>query len=55
LAALGSNAKSCTTVTSEGVMWQTIIHTIFIVSAIGIAWTDKLMTGASAKREVAAH
>ena len=24
-------------------MWQTIIHTIFILSAIGIAYTDKLM------------
>ena len=29
--------------TEAGVMWQTIIHTIFILSAIGIAWTDKLM------------
>ena len=35
--------KGCTTVTSVGVMWQTIIHTIFILSAIGIAATDKLM------------
>ena len=26
-------------------MWQTIIHTIFILSALGIAWTDKVMTG----------
>jgi uncharacterized membrane protein YqhA len=25
-------------------MWQTIIHMAFIVSAIGIAWTDKLMS-----------
>jgi len=33
----------CNTVTSVGVMWQTIIHTIFILSAIGIAWTDRLM------------
>jgi uncharacterized protein (TIGR00645 family) len=55
LAAVGSNAKACTTVTSQGVMWQTIIHTIFILSAIGIAWTDKLMTGVAAKRELAAH
>src|SRR5215203_3249071 len=28
--------KACTTVTSTGVMWQTIIHTIFILSAMGI-------------------
>lgn len=33
----------CTTVTETGVMWQTIIHMAFIVSAIGIAWTDRLM------------
>ena len=28
--------------TSEGVMWQTIIHSIFILSAIGIAYVDKM-------------
>ena len=43
----GSVTESCTTVTPIGVMWQTIIHTIFIVSAIGIAWTDKLMSHAA--------
>ena len=31
--------------TEAGVMWQTIIHCVFILSAIGIAWTDKLMHG----------
>lgn len=36
---LGS-AKAVTT--SEAVMWQTIIHTIFILSAIGIAYVDRL-------------
>ena len=30
-------------VTAEGVMWQTIIHAVFILSAIAIAWTDRLM------------
>jgi uncharacterized membrane protein YqhA len=30
-------------VTAEGVMWQTIIHSVFILSALGIAWTDRLM------------
>jgi uncharacterized protein (TIGR00645 family) len=39
----GSNAKGCTTVTATGVMWQTIIHSVFILSALGIAWTDRLM------------
>ena len=38
-------AKSCTTLTTAGVMWQTIIHCVFIASAIGIAWTDRLMAG----------
>ena len=52
----GIAAPACTRTTAAGVMWQTIIHGAFILSAIGIAWTDKLMTGASAKREhVAAH
>jgi len=34
----------CTTVTATGVMWQTIIHSVFILSALGIAWADRLMT-----------
>jgi uncharacterized protein (TIGR00645 family) len=29
-------------ITEAGVMWQTIIHVTFILSAIGIAWVDKL-------------
>jgi len=28
--------------TEAGVMWQTIIHVVFILSAIGIAWVDRL-------------
>jgi len=39
-------ALKCATFTPVGVMWQTIIHLVFIVSAIGIAWTDRLMQGA---------
>jgi uncharacterized protein (TIGR00645 family) len=35
--------KACTTVTPTGVMWQTIIHALFIASAIGIAMTDRVM------------
>ncbi len=31
-------------VTWDGVLWQTIIHISFIVSAIGIAYVDRLMT-----------
>jgi uncharacterized protein (TIGR00645 family) len=28
--------------TEAGIMWQTIIHTVFILSAIGIAYVDKI-------------
>ena len=40
--------------TQAGVMWQTIIHCVFILSAIGIAWTDSLMSQA-AKANKPAH
>ena len=43
-----------TTLTMDGVMWQTIIHMVFILSAIGIAWTDSLMSQA-AKANKSAH
>ncbi|MFO1188106.1 MAG: TIGR00645 family protein [Alphaproteobacteria bacterium] len=29
-------------VTSDGVLWQTIIHSVFILSAMGIAYVDRL-------------
>ena len=31
--------------TEQGIMWQTIIHTIFIISALGIAVVDRLSSG----------
>ena len=40
---------ACTKFTSTGVMWQTIIHCVFILSAVGIAWTDKLMSHGHSK------
>ncbi|NCT89254.1 TIGR00645 family protein [Stenotrophomonas acidaminiphila] len=49
----GSEAATgvaCTKFTSTGVMWQTIIHCVFILSAIGIAWTDKLMSNGHSKQ-----
>ena len=55
--ALG-NKKTCTTLTGAGVMWQTIIHCVFIASAVGIAWTDRLMSngsGSHRERPGAAH
>lgn len=30
-------------VNNDGVMWQVIIHVVFVFSAIALAWTDKLM------------
>ena len=53
--AAGYAGVTCNKVTGTGVMWQTVIHTIFILSALGIAWTDKVMTGSSSKREHVAH
>jgi len=47
--------KACTTVSADGVMFQAIIHGLFIVSAIGIAYTDKLMTGTTTRREKETH
>lgn len=37
-----SKLKTCGTVTASGVLWKTILHTLFIQPAIPIAWTDKL-------------
>ena len=42
-ASLQAAGAPCTSTTATGVMWQTIIHCVFILSAIGIAWTDRLM------------
>ena len=39
----GSLGLESSRYTATGVMWQTIIHMVFILSAIGIAWTDHLM------------
>ncbi|MBK8188337.1 MAG: TIGR00645 family protein [Cellvibrio sp.] len=44
----GKSKPLCPKITADGVMWQTIIHMSFIVSAIGIAYTDLLVQRASA-------
>ncbi|MFK3648086.1 TIGR00645 family protein [Lysobacter enzymogenes] len=41
-------AMRCSELTQQGVMWQSLIHFLFIVSAVGIAWTDKLMSSGKA-------
>ncbi len=50
-AAANLGAQRCSALTTDGVLWQTLIHAVFILSAIGIAWTDRLMLhpGKSAK------
>jgi uncharacterized protein (TIGR00645 family) len=39
----------CTKFTESGVMWQTIIHLTFIISAVGIAYTDRIMNALMAQ------
>ncbi|OZI63436.1 TIGR00645 family protein [Bordetella genomosp. 11] len=41
--------------TESGVMWQTIIHCVFILSAIGIAYVDRLLAPPSPTKGHAAH
>src|SRR5262249_20855534 len=38
----GGLTSGKTAYTETGVMWQTIIHTVFILSAIGIAYVDRI-------------
>jgi uncharacterized protein (TIGR00645 family) len=38
-----------TTYTETGIILQTIIHTVFILSAIGIAWVDKMTLATNGK------
>ena len=42
--------------TNDGVMWQVIIHAIFVLSAIALAWTDKIMmAGVEAVKSAEKH
>lgn len=43
---LGNTGTRTTSFTETGVMWQTIIHVVFILSAVGIAYVDKLSNSA---------
>ncbi|MFA5683257.1 MAG: TIGR00645 family protein [Lysobacteraceae bacterium] len=53
--AAGMKVKTCAAVTPLGVLWQTIIHCVFILSAIGIAWTDRLMAHAGKPAKPSGH
>jgi uncharacterized protein (TIGR00645 family) len=44
----GTIGTPAATITETAVMWQTIIHMSFIISAIGVAYTDLLVQRASA-------
>ncbi|WP_448674092.1 TIGR00645 family protein [Pseudoxanthomonas mexicana] len=52
-AEMAITSAQCTQLTPDGVLWQTVIHCVFILSAIGIAWTDKLMNGAAPAKHAA--
>lgn len=40
----GGLGSGKTNYTETGVMWQTIIHLVFIISAVGIAYVDRLLS-----------
>jgi uncharacterized protein (TIGR00645 family) len=50
----GALASGKSNYTETGVMWQTIIHTVFILSAMGIAYVDRLSTIATEEAKHAA-
>ncbi|MEP6882385.1 MAG: TIGR00645 family protein [Dokdonella sp.] len=54
-AAINGTVQTCSTLTTQGVMWQTIIHCVFILSAIGIAYTDRLMQAVARGKHAEAH
>lgn len=42
-------------ISNNGVMWQVIIHVVFVVSAIALAWTDRLMMAGVRENPGAGH
>jgi uncharacterized protein (TIGR00645 family) len=51
----GSLGSGRTTYTETGVMWQTIIHGLFILSALGIAAVDRISEPPGGHRSQAHH
>ncbi len=51
----GNLGSGKTAYTETGVMWQTIIHLVFILSAIGIAAVDRMSQQGPAARAPARH
>ena len=50
---LGAGGR--TNYTESGVMWQTIIHTVFILSAIGIAYVERISSASEQATLTAKH
>jgi uncharacterized protein (TIGR00645 family) len=51
----GGLGSGRTTYTETGVMWQTIIHVVFILSAIGIAMVDRITYPTETSHKAKAH
>ena len=51
LGAVGASSDNVTgdNYTGDGVFWQVMIHLVFIVSAVALAWIDKISGGAHLK------
>jgi uncharacterized protein (TIGR00645 family) len=50
-----TDADIAATVSDRGVMWQIIIHCVFVLSAIALAYVDKLMMAGGKAQAEAAH
>ena len=50
---LGALGDRTTNFTPTGVMWQTIIHCVFVLSALGIAYVDRIASVSIPRREPA--
>ncbi|MBX9740719.1 MAG: TIGR00645 family protein [Beijerinckiaceae bacterium] len=51
----GNLGSGRSTYTESGILWQTVIHAIFILSAIGIAYVDRMAQVESHARPPRAH
>ena len=50
-----SSFEGETVVNNQGVMWQVIIHIVFVLSAVALAWADKLMMANAKAEESLSH
>ena len=53
---LGDSGRT-TDYTEAGVKWQTVIHVVFVLSAIGVSYVDRISNGiiAAANKPLDAH